>query len=308
MAAAVLLTGPVAAQQTPPMPALPAAYADSDIAQALATRDWRQAGVLLAAAVERSPNGADTAGLLRVAGRVFLIDRKPLNAAIALKKAEALAPLDEGARFTLALAYLAMSRGDWARPEFERLAAAAPANSTYEYWLGRLDYDAGRYAAAAARFERVIARDPGFVRAHDNLGLAREALNETGRAVEHYRLAVALNRNARSPSPWPAVNLATALRHQGELDEAASLLEEALRYDAAMPQALYQLGVVREQQDRLDEAVSCLERAARADRALPDPHYALARIHRRAGRAVEAAASLATFERLRAAKRGGDDR
>ena len=41
----------------------------------------------------------------------------------ALKKAEALAPLDSQERFQLALAYIAMKRGDWARPELERLAA-----------------------------------------------------------------------------------------------------------------------------------------------------------------------------------------
>ena len=65
-----------------------------------------------------------------------MMDRKPLNAAIALKKAEVLGPLDNHARLQLALAYIAMKRGDWARPELERLALAEPANVTYSVLAG----------------------------------------------------------------------------------------------------------------------------------------------------------------------------
>jgi len=49
-----------------------------------------------------------------------------LNAAIALKKAETFGPLDANTRMQLVLAYISMGRGDWARPELERLAAADP--------------------------------------------------------------------------------------------------------------------------------------------------------------------------------------
>ena len=129
-------------------------------------RRWRPLSSRLQKAVD----------LLKLLGRVFLIDRKPLNAAVALKKAEAIEPLDPGSRFTLVLAYVSLKRGDWARPELERLAAGDPGNITYQYWLGRLDYDAGQYAAAIRRYERVIAKDPSFLRAYDNLGLGSEAL------------------------------------------------------------------------------------------------------------------------------------
>ena len=88
---------------------------------------------------------------------VFMNNRKPLNAAIAIKKAETFGPLDAATRFQLALAYIAMRRGDWARPELERLAAAEPLNTGYAYWLARLDYDGGRYDAAIARLRSVVA-------------------------------------------------------------------------------------------------------------------------------------------------------
>ena len=48
---------------------------------------------------------------------VFMNDRRPMNAAIALKKAETFGPLDAATRLQLALAYISMRRDDWARPE-----------------------------------------------------------------------------------------------------------------------------------------------------------------------------------------------
>jgi tetratricopeptide (TPR) repeat protein len=235
---------------------------------------------------------------LKVLGRVFLIDRKPLNAAVALKKAEAIAPLDSESRFTLALAYISLKRGDWARPELERLTAADPENATYQYWLGRLDYDAGQYAAAIRRYERVIAKDPSFVRAYDNLGLCYDALNQSDQAAVQYRKAVELNRRAATPEAWPALNLGKLLRTRGDEDEAEALFREALKYNPRFPQAHYQLGVALENRGRIDDASAELLKAAELDPDYADPHYALMRIYQRQGRTADAERALATFKRL----------
>jgi tetratricopeptide (TPR) repeat protein len=200
---------------------------------------------------------------------------------------------------------VSLERNDWARPELDRLVASDPSNPTYEYWLGRLDYDAGQYASAARRYERVIARDASFVRAYDNLGLAYEALNEPEKALDSYRKAVDLNRAQTSRSPWPPLNLGTLLRQRGDLKEAESLLREAVAADGSLAQAHYQLGVLLEQAQRYEEAVTELTGAASADPEFADPHYALARIYRRLGRTADAKESLAAFARLRNAKREG---
>ena len=128
--------------------------AKSELDRALAARDYARAARLLADAIARQPKSRQ---LLMQIASVFMLDRRPLNAAIALKKAEALGPLDNHARLQLALAYIAMRRADWARPELERLALAEPANVIYSYWLARLDYDAGQYASAIRRLQDVIA-------------------------------------------------------------------------------------------------------------------------------------------------------
>ena len=299
-------SGTVAAQQPrdplgvgpgplPPTVRVPPTPNREAIERALRKGDWDQAEKLLAAEIDQRPESPE---LLKFLAGIFLMDRKPLNAAIAIKKAEQFGALDEATRHALALAYIAMGRRDWARPELERLEAASPADSTYQYWLARLDYDEGLYGRAIGRLERVIAKEPDFMRAHDNLGLCYEAQGDTGRAVAHYRKAIALNRQAAARSPWPPLNLGILLRSRGEMTESERLLREAVQYDEALPQARYELGVLLEQTDHPDDAVEELSRAAALDPGYPQPHYALARIHRRQGRTADAQAALATFKRL----------
>ena len=300
-----------AARAQPPAPAadLPPALQGTAIGQALQAGRWAEAETLLVAAIERAPQASpQSAPLLAVLGRVFLAQRKALNAAIAIKKAEAIAPIDQATRFTLALAYLALRRGDWARPELERLAAADAASPLYEYWLGRIDYDAGQFAAAVRRFERVVTRDARFVRAYDNLGLAYEGVNDLDRAVAAYRRGLALNRDAAGKSPWPPLNLGILLQALGETTEAEALYREAIGYDATLAPAHYRLGVLLEDSGRADEAIASLDRAVAADAAYAEPHYALARLYRRRGRDKEAQAAIVTFERLHEAQRNGTER
>ncbi|MPZ18301.1 MAG: tetratricopeptide repeat protein [Luteitalea sp.] len=265
-----------------------------DVNRAIHARDWARVERLLVEEIDRRPNAPE---VLKLLARVFLIDQKPLNAAIAIKKAEALAPLDEETRYTLVLAYVAIERHDWARAELNRLVASDSDDPRYQYWLARLDYDGGLYASAIERLEGVIARDPDFIRAHDNLGLCYEAQNRPDKAIVHYHKAIDLNRRAATKSVWPPLNLAVLLRSRGELGEAEALLREAVRYDQASPRAHYELGRVLEELERAD-AVEALQRAVSLDASYPDPHYALARIYRVQGRAEEARQALATFKRL----------
>lgn len=295
-----------AQQPLPPSAAdLPPAHRGGAIERALAARAWDRAEQLLVAAAEGSPASPE---LLEVLGSVFLIEQKPLNAAIAFKKADALRPLDDRRRFALVLAYISLERGDWARPELERLAASDPANPLYPYWLGRLDYDAGQHREAIRRFEQVLAREPDSVRAHDNLGLAFEALNLQDEARRHYRRAVELNRRASVKSPWPPLNLGIMLRNDGQLRDAEGLLREAAGYDDGLAQAHYQLGVVLEQDGRLEEALAALTRAAARNPDYAEPQYALARVYRRLGRPADAETALSAFRRLHEAKPAGRGR
>jgi tetratricopeptide (TPR) repeat protein len=282
-------------------PSAPSSSGDGGgaIAEALRAGDWKQAETLLVAAVEAKPDSPD---LLRTLGGVFFMERRPLNAAVAFKKAEALAPLDERSRFTLAMAYVALGRRDWARPELETLQKGNVRNPLYPYWIARLDYDDGQYEPAAQGLRRAIELDPRYTKAHDNLGLCYEALGRFDQALKSYEEATRLNRETPPPSPWPPLNLGLLLVRLDRLDEAEASLREAAEADPRFAQARYHLGIVLEKKGRLEEAASELEEAARLDPGYAEPHYALARIYRRAGEREKSEQALARFRELRKQK------
>jgi hypothetical protein len=140
LALTLLVDVPLAAAQ--PVPVAPSSDAPADgarlreladrrraeIDKTIAARDWARAETLLVAEIERTQKPVD---LLRMLANVFMNEHKPLNAAIAIKKAETYGPLDAQTRLQLVLAYISMRRNDWARPELERLAAADPLNTGY---------------------------------------------------------------------------------------------------------------------------------------------------------------------------------
>jgi len=266
------------------------------VEEAMRSGAYDRAEALLLEAREAQPESAE---VLRLLGGVFFVKGSLLQAAVALKKAEALAPLDERSRFTLAMAYVALGRPDWARPELETLKKEDERNPLYPYWIARLDYDDGQYESAIEGLRRAIELDPRYMKAHDNLGLSYEALGRFDEARRAYEEAVRLDRETPPQSPWPHLNLGLLLTRLDRLDEAEARLRESAKVDPRFAKARYHLGVVLEKQGRPADAVVELEEAARLDSAYPEPHYALARIHRRAGDRENSDRALARFRELR---------
>lgn len=301
------LFGQLAAQQTSPDATVPnPKLSDIEaplnpvlrvhVEQAIQARDYLKAEQILVREIDRNPHSAE---LLKLIAGVFFLDGKYLNVAIALKKAEKISTLDDQSRFTLAMSYVVLNHGGWARPELEKLHGKDPGNVLYLYWLGRLDYNAQHLPEAAAKLERVVALKPDFMKAHDNLGLCYEALGRFDDAIKSYERAVELNRNANPGSPWPPLNLGTLLLKIERVDEAERYLGESLRVNSRFAPAHYELGVVFERKGRNADAVRELEEAAAIDTGYAQPHYALGRIYRKIGNALKAEAEFSLFERLK---------
>jgi tetratricopeptide (TPR) repeat protein len=271
-----------------------------ELEQAVNNRDYKLAETILAQEIKRNPPSSQ---LLTLLAGIFFLDADYLNCAIAYKKAEAIAPLDERSRFTLAMAYVRLNRRDWARPELEKLTAAHPDTALYLYWLARLDYDAQQYKPAIVKLRKVIELDPKMMRAYDSLGLCYDYLGQYDEAEKNYRKAIELNRQLPQPSPWPNLNLAIVLIGRNNLDEAEELLREAIRYDTRLPQSHYQLGQVLEKQEKYAEAIQSLKQAATFDTTYPEPHYSLGRIYQRMGEKAKANESMELFQQLKKAKR-----
>lgn len=269
------------------------------IDEAIKQRDLLSAENQLVKLIEQNSKSPQ---LLALLGRVFFMDGKYLNAAVAFKKAEKITPLKEDDQFTVAMSFVILKRRDWARPELERLAQSNQKNPRYPYWLARLDYDETRYADAVDKLKKALELNPDFMRAYDNLGLCYEGLGEFEQAFKSYERANQLNRDHGLNSSWPALNLGTLLLNRGDISQAEAYLREAVSYDPTLPQARFQLGALLEKQRKYREAVQELNEAAMLDPSYPEPHYALARIYRNTGDLKSAEAASRNFQALKQKK------
>ena len=269
-----------------------------ELEDAFRRRDYKRAESILVDEIEKDSKSIRTARLLVLAGGAFFLDSDFQNSVIAWKKAEAIVPLDDRTRFTLAMAYVRLNRRDWARTELEKLATAHPQDPLSLYWLARLDFDAQNYQAAITRLQSVVALDPKMMRAYDTLGLCYDYLGQFHEAIQSYDRALELNRLQSKPSPWPLVDRAVSLISLNQLAEAGKNLHEALSYDARLPQAHYHLGRVLEMQGVYREAVQSLNRAIGLNSSYPEPHYLLGRIYHRLGEDQLSKKEIARFQQL----------
>jgi tetratricopeptide (TPR) repeat protein len=270
----------------------------SELQNAVGTRDYLTAEKLLLSEINKDPHSQRAAKLLAYVGSVYFLNADYLNAAIALKKSDAIAPLAPTLQFSLAMAYIRISHSDWARPVLESLAAQDPKEGLYPYWLGRLDYDGHDYPGAIRHFRHAIELSPGMARAYDNLGLCYFYQNENDLAIENYKKAIELDRGAPYPSPWPYLNLGIALQFLNKYEEAERELRESFRIDPAFKQAHLQLGLALEQEGRLQDALAELREAAHIDANYPEPHMAMARIYHKLGQEDAARAEVRVYMKL----------
>jgi tetratricopeptide (TPR) repeat protein len=272
--------------------------AANQLQHAVDAHEYIAAEKLLLAEIDRDPHSARAARLLAFTGTVYFLNQDYMNAAVAWKKSEAIAPLDPKLRFSQAMAYIRIGHSDWARTVLQSLAAQDEKDALYPYWMGRLDYDGHEYNGAIGNFERAIALDPRMARAYDNLGLCYYYENQNELAIANYEKAIELDRGTEHPSPWPYLNLAITQQFLNRPAEAEKNLREAIRLDPGFAKAHFQLGTVLEDQQKPEAARDELKEAARLDAAYAEPHMALARVYRKLGQDELAREEVTTYLRL----------
>ena len=233
-------------------------------------------------------------------GAVAFLEGRMDRAVTSLRQADALTPLDDQDRFTLAMGLVRLGDTRPAREQLMRLTVAHPDVPLYLYWLARIDYDQRLYEQAVEKLRRVILLDPESSRAYDNLGLALDMLGQTDEARQAFEKGVDLNRKLTEPSGWPPQDLGALLLRMQQFKEAELALREALRYNSALPMAHYHLGRTLEAEGRDNEAINEYRAATAGAAPVVEAFYSLGLLYRRHDRGREAEAVFAEYRKWKA--------
>lgn len=144
---------------------------------------------------------------------------------------------------------------------------------------------------AETQFERGIRFDPDYAPAHYWYSNLLALMGRSEKAVEESEVARELSPSSRSD-----INVGRAFYFARDYDRAEEPATRILKDDAENRQALYLLGLVRQQQGRLDESIELLQRLYSMDKLYAAA--ALSSALARAGRTAEAQTILNETEEL----------
>jgi len=133
-------------------------------------------------------------------------------------------------------------------------------------------YDAGRFAEAAAQLESLLPYAPKSFEVQELLGLVYAAQSQDAKALEHLEMAVRL----KPDSAAARTNLAASLSHLGKLELAGEQFRRALALEPRDFDANHNLGELYIQSGKIADAIPFLEQAQRVSPASYDNGYDLA--------------------------------
>jgi tetratricopeptide (TPR) repeat protein len=271
-----------------------------DLTTAWSKREFeRMEAILIAAARTAAPKDHASA-LCALLGAMEFLGSRMSQSVQGFRQADALSPLDDNDRFTLAMALIELGDVKAARAELTRLSASHPKQPVYLYWLARLDYGQRLYEDAVEKFKQVVSLDPASVRGYNNLGLSYDMMGQNEGAQAAFAKAVELNRKLPAPSPWPPHDLGYLQLRLQQFAAAEANLRESLKYDPKFALAHYHLARVLENEGRNDAAIEEHKAAAALDVNLAEPLYSLGLLYRRGGQMAEAASAMAEYKRRKA--------
>jgi protein O-mannosyl-transferase len=169
--------------------------------------------------------------------------------------------------------------------------------------LGSAFAKQGRLSDAMAEYRAALAIDPDLAIPHNNLGNTYAQLGLWDHAISEYDAALRLDPeypDARHNLAEAEYNLGLGLAKAGRTFEAVAHLEAALRIRPDYPEAHNNLGVLLSQDPgRIQEAIGHFEAALRLDPNYADAHVNLGvALSQLHGRLPEAIAQLESAERL----------
>jgi tetratricopeptide (TPR) repeat protein len=198
---------------------------------------------------------------------------------------------------SVALDYVLLKDFDDAIRWLEEAAQSAPTDADILYALGRCYYSRDRYVDAGKLYQRVLAIDPGNLKAEENLGLAYDAAHRTDKAEEALRTAAAW-ADPSGADEWPFLDWGSFLLDQDRTVEAVVPLRLAshIRHDCVPCHE--KLGRALLATHDTAGGLQELSIATQLDPKSPKMHYEYGRALRQAGQLEHAQKELSLSQSL----------
>lgn len=236
----------------------------------------------------------------RMLGASYYFTKHYKEAAAILKPIELPITNDAELAYFYGLSLLQSNLNKEAGASFTRLIELNPKNAQARFYAAQGFVFLGDYERAVREFRSVAELDPQMLKVHYNAGQTLIRLNRLDDAEKEFRHELQLNPADETSKYHLAYTL---LERKTNIEEAMSLLREAIaaRYDYA--DARYQLGKTLIENGEVREAIDQLETAVNIDPKKDYIHYQLSIAYRRASRVADAERELKLFRELKAQNR-----
>jgi len=250
---------------------------------------------LLAAVLLAAGAAAEDCSKLMSQARAAFDARRFERAAEALEKAKAGCPNAGDLLISLGQTRFLLGDQPAAEAAFREAISRNPKNTAALYHLGRLYYHQQRYPEAIATFQKVVAIEPGHYRAHDNLGLCFDAVQQDAQALRHFFRALDLVVKDHPQYDWAHANLADFFLKREQYEKAFQLAAEAAQRNPQSARNAFLTGKSLTKLNKPEVSLRWLEQAVKLDPAHTEALYLLSQTYRKLGRTEDAARMLERF-------------
>lgn len=222
------------------------------------------------------------------------------DAVQAFERALSLCPDRAAVLVPLAQTLILAANEPAAEARLREALALAPRHPASLYSLGRLYYSQGRYPEAVTHLKLLTELEPANYRAHDNLALCYDLLQQDALALKHFFRALDLVKDAHRDYDWAFSNTAEFFLKRDQSDKAFQLAAEAATRNPQSARNFFLTGSALVKLHRDEQSLRWLQRAVELDPTHAEARFQLGHALRRLGRTEEARPHLDAFRRLKA--------
>ncbi len=192
-------------------------------------------------------------------------------------------------RLSIRLSGMDLARPDSGMVSTSRLLHPIPPKAYKEFCRSQKVFQAGDIRSSMQHLERAIQIDPGYMEAHNNLGVRYMSLEQYEKALIEFQKTIVLDPESAKGH----LNLSLALSILRRYPEAEVAARRAVHLESNSIQASYVLGQILTVQEK--DTVETLGYLRRAVDRYPKAHLMLARVLARQGKSDQAAFELREY-------------